>query len=243
LELRGLEGSKFYVTFDDIHGNLINTLLTNKKKKFLCLPNATNGDQYEKKTNLLHRKLRIPVDNKILLHSGGFGPWFSSVKLAKYSVELPSDYELVFHTGYDLSSDQYYKNYIEKRGVDDRSIFSMAPLEFDGLDALVSSARIGIAWYEVQVLDKRAIMMGLAAGKIGQYLKCGIPVICPTIKSLNYIDQFQCGVMIEKIEESHSAIEKIENNYDHYRNNAFNCYNQLWKIDSYINNIINNINS
>ena len=58
--------------------------------------------------------------------------------------------------------------------------------------------------------------MGLAAGKIGNYLKCGIPVIATKVHSLSYLEDYQCGILIDDPAQINDAINDIVHDYDNY---------------------------
>lgn len=108
---------------------------------------------------------------------------------------------------------------------------------------MISSADIGLAIYSEEHLGYRATLMGLAAGKIGNYLKCGIPVIASNMPSLSYLVDYKCGILINSENELEEAITTIKSSYESYRKNAFQCYNELWHPSNYIAKILNNIES
>jgi hypothetical protein len=84
--------------------------------------------------------------------------------------------------------------------------------------------------------------MGLAAGKIGNYLKCGIPVITNNFDSLSsYINRYKCGVCVDRLDEVGSAISEIRSKYEEYRDNAFTCYENVWKPEPYLESIYSRV--
>lgn len=233
LELAGIRGSDLLITHDKLHAEFIMAEMNLTNLSYITVPGGTPGLARKKESKFLHSRLKIDPQKKILLHSGGFGTWFDSAELAGRSGALPFDFDLVFHVSHDISKDTYYLNYLETRQSGDRSLFSLIPVPSDRLDDLVSSARIGVAWYSVDVLGYRAIKMGLAAGKIGNYLKCGIPVIVPNFDSLDYISDFSCGRQVRSLDDIPDAIDAIEKDYETFSNNAIKCYNELWNTETY----------
>lgn len=229
--------SDYIITHDDVHVDFITKHLSVGKEKFLKLPNATMGECVRSKSVSIRKTLVIDKEKTIVLHSGGLGVWFSSHELAKSSLHWKAGTVLVFHTSHVASGDEYY----EKMCRDDyrnKVFFSVVPLPSDQLDDYVSGADIGLAWYNKSVLGYRCEYMGTAAGKIGNYLKCGLPVIVNNFDSLSsYIHGYGCGICVNCIEEIDRAIESIKLDYEHYRMNAFRCYEELWKPDSYLNTI------
>ena len=233
LELKGIKNSDLLITHDKLHADFISKKIGIKNLKFTTIPNGTIGKAKKGNSEFLHTRLGFNSSKKILLHSGGFGSWFDSIGLAKKSSILPSNIELVFHVSHDISKDDYYKAYLRQKKNNERTYFSLKPVDTNKLDELISSAYIGIAWYSEDVLGYRATMLGLSAGKIGNYLKCGIPVIVPNYNSLDYISKFSCGKQISNLEDLNMAIIDIETNYKLYSENAISCYNELWDTERY----------
>jgi hypothetical protein len=241
MELKGIENSDIIITHDKLHADFISKKIGIKNFKFTTIPNGTIGKAKKVDSKFLHKRLGLNSGQKILLHSGGFGAWFDSMGLAEKSSILPSYIDLVFHVSHNISEDSYFKAYLKQKKNDEKTFFSMKPVETNELDELISSAYIGIAWYSSDVLGYRATMLGLAAGKIGNYLKCGIPVIVPSYSSLDYVSKYSCGMQISNLEELISAISEIELNYNNYSDNAINCYNDLWDTEAYCDLVLSQI--
>jgi hypothetical protein len=241
LERTAIKKSKSIITHDRIHSELISNELTLKKPNFLFLPNVTLGFACKESSQYLQTVLNENKKTHIILHSGGFGPYFCSQEVANAGKQLPLGYILVFHTSHSVQDDIYFKNVKETISDNDSIKFSLNPVPTDLLDSLISSSRIGLAWYSVEVLGYRALNMGLAAGKIGNFLKCGIPVIAQTFPSLNYLSKYKCGIQIDSLEMLNKAILEIDKNYIEYSNNAIKCYNDIWKIEPYCEIIMENL--
>jgi hypothetical protein len=241
LEIKGIRKSLFLITHDKLHADFIGQHLKIKDLKFVTIPNGTLGKATLSESTFLHERLRIHMDQKIILHSGGFGSWFDSKSLAKKSANIPYRYSLVFHVSHNVTNDEYYNEYVRGRDVNDKSVFSMSPVATNELDKLISSATIGIAWYSTDILGYRATMLGLAAGKVGNYLKCGIPVIVPDYDSFRYISEFSCGKQISDLTQLNDAIAEIDENYHVYSENALLCYNNLWAPEKYCSSLMSEL--
>jgi hypothetical protein len=241
LEIKGIRNSMAIITHDNLHADYIFKKLKINNLPYFTIPNGTVGKAKKTQSAFLQNRLDMSIDQKILLHSGGFGPWFDSIVLANYSSLLPDEIKLVFHVSHDITQDVYYKSYLEKEPIREKVSFSLIPVESKKLDELISSAYVGIAWYSKTILGFRAEMLGLSAGKIGNYLKCGIPVVVPDFNSLGYVSKYACGKQISGLEELSSAIADIEKNYSTYSINAINCYNDLWDTERYCDLILSQI--
>ena len=136
-----------------------------------------------------------------------------------------------------------YVSLVQKVAYKKPVLFSTMPVSTSELDDLVGSAHIGIALYSLKELGYRAELMGLAAGKIGNYLKCGLPVIATSVSSIqSYVEKYQCGVCVNSANEVRNAVEKILSDYEAYSSNALACYDELWSPDKYCSIILSRIN-
>lgn len=231
-ETRSLEEASYIITHDQWHSRFLQEHYKIGIGKFLFLPNASYTPMCYEKENYLYRELNIPMDKKIILHSGGLGKWFLCKELACSTGSWPDNFVLVFHTSHIVDSSPYYKEMIDN--ISEKVHFSVRPVSNEVLDKLVASAYIGIALYSVSELGYRALYMGLAAGKIGNYLKCGIPVIASDLPSLSYIEDYKCGVLVTDVNQVGEAILSIQEDYELYSKNARKCYQELWNPDRYL---------
>lgn len=231
------------ITHDRWHSDFINKSCGTHNSQFLYLPNATFTNECHNKTTYLADKIGLKSDEIILLHSGGLGKWFLCKELAEASKKLLSGNTIVFHTSHNVTGSEYFKeisDLVEEHHLPVK--FSLFPVSNEELDILVASATIGLAFYSVKDLGYRAENMGVAAGKIGNYLKCGVPVICTKVHSLSYIEEYKCGVLINSFDELPKAVNTILESIDIYRQNAYRCYRELWNPTPYLQNIYSYLN-
>jgi glycosyltransferase involved in cell wall biosynthesis len=243
LEHYSIRRSDLVITHDSSHANFICDQTGVSQRKIEFLPGGTRGPARKLNSRWLKDKFNLNDENVIILHSGGLGPWFRSLDLALSTSKWPEHWRLLFHTSHKLHKDSYFMNFsrvLENRAV----ILHDDPVPIRNLDQLVSSADIGIATYCKEILGFRAELLGLAAGKIGSYLKNGLPVIAtnlPTVKS--YLEEYCCGVTIESFEEVETAVNRILANYKNYSDNALKCFNELWSPEKYCQKILERLES
>nr|CRH06524.1 Protein of unknown function [Candidatus Magnetococcus massalia] len=203
--------------------------------RFVVLPNTPGGKSRRVESEMLAEIFEL--DRKrdvILLHSGGFGAWFECDLLIQAAHDFPSNYHLVFHTNHDVTNTTFYQQHVANHLLPEGVHFSHQPVPVDQLDRLVSSAKIGIAFYSGEHLGHRRHYMGLASGKIGSLLKNGIPVITSDIPTLKeYVEGYGCGVCVRSPNELTSAVHTIMSDYDTYQANAIRCFDELWDADRY----------
>ena len=240
-ELQRIEDADVLITHDHWHSDFLKQHCNLDEKKILYLPNASYTDEYRDTSDYLSRRLGIDSDKVILLHSGGLGKMFMCKELAESARSWSKEKVLVFHTSHKVENDPYYLSMTQTIKEYDNVLFSMKPVPNDALDALVASATIGIALYSVEELSYRAEYMGVAAGKIGNYLKCGVPVIVNRLSSLSYIEDFRCGVLVDGINDIESACNKILAHYEEFHDGAYRCYKEMWHPKNYLELISDNL--
>lgn len=233
-----LDEADMIITHDKWHSDFLNQSCGTRDSQFLYLPNATFTNENHNKTTYLADKVGLKYDEVILLHSGGLGRWFLCKELVEASKQLPSQNTIVFHTSHNVTGSDYFKEIADLVKTYHLPVkFSLDPVSDEELDILVASATIGLAFYSVKELGYRAENMGVAAGKIGNYLKCGVPVICTNVHSLSYIEEYKCGILINTFDELPNAVNTILESIDIYRENAYRCYRELWEPTLYLENI------
>ena len=233
-QLMRIEDADVLITHDHWHSDFLKQHCNLDGKKILYLPNASYTEEFRETSDYLGKRLVIDHDKVILLHSGGLDIMFMCKELAESAKYWSKEKILVFHTSHNVEKEPYYISMVKALKGQDNVLFSMKPVPNDELDELVASAKIGIALYSVTELGYRAEYMGVAAGKIGNYLKCGIPVIVNRLPSLSYIEDFKCGLLVDNINDIDNACNKILDNYEEFREGAYRCYNDIWHPKKYL---------
>lgn len=236
-QLKRIEDADILITHDHWHFDFLRQHCKLDGQKILYLPNATFTDKFRESSDLLSKRLCIDSTKVIILHSGGLGKMFMCKEFAESARKWSEEKVLVFHTSHCVKNDPYYTSMIQTIKGHDNIRFSMKPVSNEELDKLVASATLGVALYSVEELGYRAEYMGVAAGKIGNYLKCGVPVVVNRLPSLSYIEEFKCGILVDNVNEIEPACNKILDHYEEYRECAYKCYDELWYPKQYLESI------
>ncbi|MGB4837361.1 MAG: hypothetical protein WBP08_00075 [Saprospiraceae bacterium] len=207
--------------------SLVSEEVQNFKFKIAYLPVFVEGDAYTKRNNYFHIKFGIQQEKKILLY---FGEVYTERKLPQlisaFKAFKNKDYVLVFH-GSKLLNDLI--------GVNDNIFVSQDFLPFDQINAIISSAHMGIAFYDNKKLNSR--FTAFSSEKITRYLQCGIPFVAfnnESYQALNAISE--CAYLIKDFTELETAIVSIDEQYDLFSSNAFNAY-KFFSKDSALNSL------
>ena len=231
------------ITHDKWHSDFLNKNIGTVDSQFLYLPNSTFTKEVHNDSKFLHDRLGLNPERRIILHSGGLGEWFMCKEFTRSTEDLRDGFIVVFHTSHNTTGTSYFKEIQSEVSKNNLPVkFSLEPVSDEELDNLVASAAIGTAFYSVDILGYKAENMGVAAGKIGNYLKCGVPVICTNLPSLQYIKDYNCGVLINSFDEMPKAVESIMAKLEEYQENAYKCYRELWEPSAYLEKIWETIN-
>ncbi|MFN5117467.1 MAG: hypothetical protein ACK5FE_11435 [Cyanobacteriota bacterium] len=126
---------------------------------------------------------------------------------------------------------------VQPLGIDALSLFLLKQISFNSRlyleekrlswqDAWQSAVGydIGLAIYWNQ--SPQFQKMGISSNRLCMYLAMGVPVICSRQDSFRFVEDYDCGVMVETYEEFLLAIDKISNNLTEMRSNCFKCLHE-----------------
>lgn len=232
-ERAAIRMAELVITHDVDHLRFIRKATGIGAARFAILPGATRGPAGRINSQMIAERCSLGPETVIVLHSGGLGRWFDSLELVRAARHWPVQWRLVMHASMRRSGDSY-RDAVMQAAAGSSICFSTDPVAREDLDAFVSSAHVGVALYSVKELGFRAELMGLASGKIGNYLKCGVPVVATDIPTLRaYLDRYKCGICVRNADEVEPAMREILANYQLYSDNAIECFNDLWESDKH----------
>lgn len=203
--------------------------------KPIYLPVSNLGGCIHEKTNYCYNKWGLDTDDIIILYSGliSRSRWID--RIIDVSEKFPHHWKLLLH-GIDVMEAQ---KVITRKGVSDRVILSTVLLPPSELAKLIQSAKIGLVIYGNT--NQNDILTGFSSEKLSFYLQCGIPVIAFNYPSYEQIKDYQCGILIDSIDEIPDAITKILGEYPSYQENAYKCFEEAYKYSKYFIDIMNYI--
>ena len=192
--------------------------------EMVYLPNSSGLKKNEiKNSTYLKRKLDIPEENVIILSAGNFSYFTSAKELAQATINWPENWTFVLHGWAD--DDKYMEELKLICSGKKNILLSTDFVPYEKLDELVSSAKIGIAFYTP--VNRNIYEMATSSGKIWQYLRCGLPIITSALPSLcEMIDEGGFGLYANNPDEIQEAIKKILLNYGVYAEKARSYYKE-----------------
>lgn len=228
---------------ESVHGLIIqdklraDALLQSEKLKnkmqFFYIPVSIPGNTINSRSSYLHSKFNIHREKKIILY---FGAVFEERKIDELVNNFETNYDnrfvLVIHGPGDFSR-------ISKSG---NIKISNQLLDYEDLHLIISSADIGLAFYDNSWPNTR--LTAFSSEKIARYLQAGIPFIA--FKNESYVSlkiEFDCCELIDDVNELSNAIDKIMNNYSKYKVNCYKAYHKYYNIEHSIKPLLNYVSA
>jgi len=226
----------FTIIQDDDRAQLLAAANGISISKIITVPNSPLGRAARQDSDYLREKFQISKERKIILHAGGLAGWTMSLELSEATRTWSGDWVLIFHTRATQNGDAYLDK-VRAAADNSRVLFSLQPVPYAQLDALVGSADIGIALY--RNTGQNVSQIGLSSGKLAQYLKCGLPVVTTDFPSLRrIIEGYRCGICVSDPQEVEQAVSKILAHYDTYSANSVVCYNELFSPEKHFDKVL-----
>lgn len=183
---------------------------------------------------------KIPINRKpslssfsrpIILQCGGIGRYRSSDKILDHFQSHADAYRLVFH-GFLIDD---ILSQLEKCHA--FPIVSSTIIDSKYLYQIIDFCDIGFISYEK--IDLNHKYLSKASGQMVEFLRLGKPVIVMSKSDLKeFVNEEKIGVGIEDISELENAIKLIKDDYDTFSINCIKCFDNYFKSDLYIPNIL-----
>lgn len=163
----------------------------------------------------LREKWKLPQDALVIASSGGF------------NLTAGADWLID-----SLQEDKELHAVIQPLGITHLSHFLLSRLDFENRlylqeermtweDAWQSAVGfdIGMAIYTNQAPQFQK--MGISSNRLCMFIAMGVPVICSRQKSFEFVEEYNCGVMVDSYSEFLGAIQHIRMNLKSMQSNCF----------------------
>ena len=211
-----------------------------ESESIICVPVSGLESAYRMKGGLLHDMCGIPREKKILLNAGSIYEWAMCFETAQAAQTWKDNFVLVLHSGREDMKNNALVNRIRGLSESNKVYLSLKQVDWQKMAELVSSADIGLVFYNYP--GPNWYEMGYASNKLVQYLQAGLPVITSDIPSLrDVVDNYQCGECAKDLDDIEYLAEKIFNDYERYRANAFRCYENEFDFSKYFKKVVERI--
>ena len=222
-------------------------LITNLKKigtdtvDCFYIPHSRLKSKNIERRIYFNNTFNIHQENTILLHLGWIHDVMDSYNLAKSTFTWKSNLQLVFHERARRdNNDPYIKSISD---LNSESVhLSLRPVPYENLGNLIASCDIGIVVYKPDQYGVSWTNIAKASGKLADYLAFGKPVLCSNQSDLkNLIEKYGFGFTFDDYSEIPSLVSKINEFYDHFSNNALNCFIEEFEFSKFFNPFLNKL--
>jgi glycosyltransferase involved in cell wall biosynthesis len=205
------------------------------RQQICLIPHSPIGKKTTKNNSeFFQKKFNFSTEDVVILHAGWIHDAMCVDQLAACCVNWKHSYKLVLHEREFRSENEPFIQHVIQLS-EGKAHLSLQPVCFDRIDEVFSSARIGIIAYDKRYGGGRE-NAHKASGKLGHYLKCGVPVIALDLPG--YRDMFakyKCGMVFQDFDEVEKCIDIIINNYDSYSSEALRCFQDEFEFSKYFN--------
>ncbi len=206
-------------------------------KNIYVLPVVPRKRELKTKSDYFRKKFNINENKYIVLYSGNFMPWAQCLEIIKNVKLWDNDVILIMHTwNKDSKNTDYFKK-MKKEANNLNVIFSFDYLTYDELALAMSSADIGLMYY--QEIDDNFTEICFSSNKMGEYLASGLPVICSPFENLKiFVEKNKIGLSVAH-NEIHLALNQILLQTDEYIKNVQKCVDEYFTFEKYFNKAFN----
>ena len=191
--------------------------------RFVELPNAPAGEPISTRDREKTRaELGVRPDQTLVLHAGSLTKRFGLDDLLEALPHFPENAVLVCQSALHTHRlDPALLALVEARYPVQ---FRLDPVPYGRVDELVAAADIGVALYHGTIPAVRRV--GKGSGKLNRYLRARKPAIVDTNADLEFVGDYEAGVVISHPSEIPSAIATITERYETFSINARRCFDE-----------------
>ncbi|MBV9579256.1 MAG: hypothetical protein JO057_11775 [Chloroflexi bacterium] len=220
----------FVIVQDQERGRLLAEDNALDWSRMVLVPNAPGGPARRKPERYWHTRFDLPVEARVMIHSGSIGDWTGIDAIVASASRWPDNWVLVIHTRFDAESSAYVAGLREI--ADPRRVyFSLKPVPRQEYDPLIDGADVGLAFYVPQsgsaFTQRNVQTIGLSSGKLAYYLRAGLPVIVNRAASIaDVVDSESLGVSVDDADGIGAALQRVSADYARYSAGALRFFDQ-----------------
>ncbi len=193
--------------------------------RLLFLPVSLLGPTQREKSDLLHRMLSLPAEQRLLLMFGKIASRRFVPNLVQIAQSFPENWTLVIHDG---GASSYSVDMLKAEDRQGRVAVSTALVPPSELPTLISSADVGLVFYAADTQNE--YLTGRSSEKAAQYARAGVPMIAFNYPSfLEVFDEYHCGLGISTLNRINEAAACIFANYAFFQQGAWRAYEEVYE--------------
>jgi glycosyltransferase involved in cell wall biosynthesis len=159
----------------------------------------------------------LPADALVLCYSGVMSHGNGGLWMAEALRQCPK----LWVWGQIVNLDPLTRGLLERLQGSERLILEKTRMSWQETWASMSAADIGMVVYLQDAPQYRH--MGIASNRLCMFLAMGVPVIASRQPSFEFIERYDCGVLIEGPDTLPAAVNRISERLNIMRANALEC--------------------
>ena len=204
--------------------SFINCVLIQSKERYGYLFGDEKLKTFYVQNAPIYTELERKQERKSLIYAGStiksLGFYNCLDYLKKYSTERLTVQGAMFEEDRNKVNNEY-SNLLE----DNRLVINNTYLDNDKMVEFLSDYEIGFCFYlldDMFIKEHYFNYISAPSGKMFKYIAAGVPVICSNILGFNFVKEFNCGILIDNLNEEgiHEAVLTIRKDYNTYVENA-----------------------
>lgn len=231
LEHRALGAVKHVMITSPERRKIFATLNGFPLERISALPVAPLRRPDARRSRFFRDKFSIPDDRLVLVYSGNFAPWAQCLEIISSMDNWPANAVLVMHTWNKAAMAKEYFARMRRAAAGRAVHFSAEYLLYEELAGALSSADIGLLYYEA--IDANFTEILFSSNKMAEYMAAGLPVICSPFPSLGkFVHEEHVGVAAE-FGGIGPAAARIAADMEAYRASVADCRRRHFEFERY----------
>jgi glycosyltransferase involved in cell wall biosynthesis len=220
-EHRALRGVAHVMITSPQRAKLFASINRYPEERISALPVAPLKRRHAERSRYFRDKFDIADDRLVLIYAGNFAPWAQCLEIIASMDNWPPNAVLVMHTWRDARLSRGYFRRMSRAAAGRPVYFSDQNLPYAALAPALSSADIGLLFYEA--IDANFTEILFSSNKMAEYMSAGLPVICSPLPSLEtFVREENIGVATG-FDGIGPAAARIAAAMDSYRASVANC--------------------
>ena len=177
---------------------------------FVSPPPAADGNALRTKWGVQHEQCLIGFSGGCNLTAG--------IDLALECLEVQPDCKMLVQPLALTELDDYL---LRNHKVAGQCVFSESRLTWQEAWSSMGAVDVGVAIYKNPAPQFQN--MGISSNRLCMFLAMGVPVIVSRQPSFQFIEDYECGFMVDNAKEFNEALERIKANIERMKANALRC--------------------
>ena len=214
----GMRRSDFQIVNDPVRVDLLKDYLSMQTtESMIVYPGCFRNPPPSADRQAMRKKWNVKNDNLVVADSGVFYHEHSAIWLIEALVNR-ADINLVIQP---LNTDPLSRYLLTKIQGADRIYMEPRRIEWREAWSQMGAVDIGVAVYRQS--GPQFQNMGISSNRLCMFLAMGVPVIVSKQPSFEFVEKYNCGVMVENEHEFINAIDYIKPRLNQMKENALTC--------------------